>query len=75
MSSFILQSNGPAISGNIWSRRWRDVAGLPFALYREWEVRRQMASVQMLDGSFLRDVGVGSGELESVVRHGRESRG
>ena len=47
-------------------------ATLLLRLFREWDVRRQMARAQMLDGASLRDIGVAGGGLESAIRHGRE---
>jgi hypothetical protein len=52
--------------------RSRDPAALLLSLYREWDVRRQMARAQMLDGASLRDIGVAGGGLESAIRYGRE---
>jgi hypothetical protein len=53
----------------------RQVPALLLRLYREWDVRRQMARAQMLDGASLRDIGVAGGGLESAIRHGREHQG
>ena len=54
------------------SGRARNPAALLHSLYREWDVRRQMARAQMLDGASLRDIGVAGGGLESAIRYGRE---
>jgi hypothetical protein len=54
------------------SGRARNPAALLLSLYREWDVRRQMARAQMLDGASLRDIGVAGGGLESAIRYGRE---
>jgi hypothetical protein len=73
MSLFTQQSNARPIPRE--RGRSRDPAALLLKLYREWDVRRQMARAQMLDGASLRDIGVAGGGLESAIRHGRRSGG
>jgi len=75
MSLFTQQSNARPMLPDKGSQTSRDLAALLSRLYREWEVRRQMARAQMLDGASLRDIGVAPGGLENAIRHGRQSRG
>jgi hypothetical protein len=73
MSLLTQQSNARPIP---WERGLlRGPAALLLNLYREWDVRRQMARAQMLDGASLRDIGVAGGGLESAIRYGREHQG
>jgi uncharacterized protein YjiS (DUF1127 family) len=41
------------------------------AIAREIRLRRDLRNLQRLDDAMLRDIGLGRGELEDVVRHGR----
>jgi hypothetical protein len=70
MSLFTYQSNARPLSQHDESPRL-SAAALLVELYREWDVRRQIAKAQMLDGASLRDIGLTPGGLESAIRHGR----
>ena len=48
--------------------RLRQLAG---ALLAEWQLRRDLAHLQSLDGRALHDIGLTRGSLEGAVRHGR----
>jgi uncharacterized protein YjiS (DUF1127 family) len=52
-------------------RSSRALVAFLLALPGEWRVRRQIASLQMLDGASLRDIGLTPGGIESAIRHGR----
>ena len=41
------------------------------AMAREIRLRRDLRSLQSLDDVMLQDIGLGRGELEDAVRHGR----
>jgi hypothetical protein len=71
MSLFTQPANGRPDPLNHAGGTLRDLAAALSNLYREWDVRRQMARAQMLDGASLRDIGVAAGGLESAIRHGR----
>lgn len=71
MSLFTHHSDARPVAANKAIGEVQNPAALFFKLYREWDVRRQMAKAQMLDGASLRDIGVAPGGLENAVRHGR----
>lgn len=47
------------------------LVGVFIAIAREIRLRRDLRNLQRLDDAMLRDIGLGRGELEDVVRHGR----
>lgn len=52
----------------------RSFGGYLLTLAREWRVRREIATAQMLDCASLRDIGLAPGGVESAIRHGRGPR-
>jgi uncharacterized protein YjiS (DUF1127 family) len=58
-----------------WSRALsRATARLVDDLAARRERRRAVLALHRLDDRMLRDIGISRGEIESVVRHGREER-
>jgi uncharacterized protein YjiS (DUF1127 family) len=47
------------------------LVGVFIAIAREIRLRRDLRNLQRLDDAMLRDIGLGRGELEDAVRHGR----
>jgi uncharacterized protein YjiS (DUF1127 family) len=65
-------ARSPAPGRAVWARARAGLAGLIGALAREREIRRSMKHLASLDDHALRDIGLTRGDIERVVRFGRD---
>ena len=61
----------PAVSCEDAPRRPSLIGRFVAHLVTEWQVRRDLRRLEMLDAHMLHDIGLTGGGLEDAVRHGR----